>query len=236
MIAVLLAARLLLLAATPAAAPAGSPVPVADKEATAVAGKVQKVYEGVKELSADFEQETILRQGGKVTGATSGKVWIAKPGKMRWEYLKPEVKTIVSDGKTLWMYDGEENQVVINEHMDESESFTALNFLGGLGQLTKSFDVKRIAAPARAKSSEDEFLALTPKPGEDLQVAEIDLGIAKKTNLADEVFLVDQLGNQTHLVFHELKTNAAAPAKTFTFDIPKNAEVVKPTVLKPAGK
>lgn len=222
-------AALLLLAATPAATPAATATP--EPPPPPLAAKVQKAYEGVKSLSADFTQESILKQTGKTTAKNTGKVWIAKPGKMRWEYETPEKKTIVCDGRTLWMYDGEENQVIVEQNVNRTESLTALNFLGGLGQLTRSFHVKSIEPPAGAANAGEPFLALTPKKGEDIAIAEIDLGIDAKTGLADEVYLVDELGNATHLVFTGVKRNPKLPAKTFTFDIPKGAEVLKPPVV-----
>ena len=236
-----IAAVMLALSAARAALAAGpTPTPnamLAGKEekgdaAAAWAGRVQKAYEGVKDLQAGFSQDGFLKQAGRSGPKSSGQVWIAKPGKMRWEFQKPDVKTFVSDGKTMWMYDGGENQVIVNEHMAETNSITALNFLQGLGQLEKDFDVKLAPAPATAVNPTAQFLSLTPKNEGDVQLAEIVLAIDRKTSLAQEVFLVDQLGNTTHIAFRDIQVNKTIPAKTFTFVTPKGAEVITPKMVQ----
>lgn len=220
------------MAAPPAATPAPAPVAASAGDAAAWAGRVQKAYEGVKDLQAGFTQEGFLKQAGRSGPKSTGQVWIAKPGKMRWEFQKPDVKTFVSDGKTMWMYDGGENQVIVNEHMADTNSVTALNFLQGLGQLEKDFDVKLAPAPATAVNPTAQFLSLTPKNEGDVQLAEIVLAIDRKTALAQEVFLVDQLGNTTHIAFRDLQVNKTIPAKTFTFVMPKGAEVITPKMVQ----
>ncbi len=225
------AARAVMAAPAPSATPAAPATAKAD-DARAWAGKVQKAYEGVKDLQAGFTQDGFLKQAGRSGPKSTGQVWIAKPGKMRWEFQKPDVKTFVSDGKTMWMYDGGENQVIVNEHMADTNSVTALNFLQGLGQLEKDFDVKLAPAPATAVNPGAQFLSLTPKNEGDVQLAEIVLAIDRKSSLAQEVFLVDQLGNTTHIAFRDLQVNKTIPAKTFTFVTPKGAEVITPKMVQ----
>ncbi len=215
-------------------APTGAPAAKAPADdADAWAGKVQKAYDGVKDFSASFGQVTLL--GGKTPGPkASGRVFMQKPGKMRWEFDEPadEKKVIVTDGATLWMYDVPENQVIVNEHVKETTSMTALNFLEGLGSLKKSFAVAVVPARANATDPGAVFLKLTPNEDADVQMAEIVLSIDRKTALANEAFLVDALGNETRMTFTAAKVNKGLPAKTFQFEIPAKAEVIKPTLLQ----
>src|SRR5438445_12200946 len=97
----------LLLAATTPPASTSSPKPAAvtpsssSKDAAAWAAKVQKAYIAVKDYQADVTQQTSLKSAVTPGQTMTGKVWIAKPGKMRWEFESPEKKTIVSDGSTM---------------------------------------------------------------------------------------------------------------------------------------
>jgi outer membrane lipoprotein carrier protein len=229
----------LMLAATatpaPSPSPAASPKPAASPRAddsAKWAAKVQKAYVGVRDYQADFSQQTSLKGAGTEAPKSTGKVWIAKPGKMRWEFDSPEKKTIVSDGKTMWMYDAEENQVIVNEHLDQTTSLTALNFLEGLGDLTKEFTVTMTDAPADAADPKAIFLALVPKDDSDVQLSRIVLELDKKTALAGEVYLDDALGNRTKVTFSGAKVNKGMKAETFTFPIPKGAEVINPAILE----
>ena len=219
----------------PTAAPAKSsaktaPAPPKD-DANVWAGKVQKAYESVKDFSARFEQDVTLK--GSVAGAAStGTIAVQKPGKMRWEFETPEKKSFVSDGKTMWMYEASENQVIINENMAATTSVTALNFLEGFGKLLEEFAVSLATPRPNVADPSAAFLSLRPKAEGDVQFSEIVLGIDRKTSLAAEVWLVDALGNETHLVFKDRKVNPNLPSKTFTFEIPKGAEVIRPTLLQ----
>lgn len=206
-----------------------SPAPAKD-DANVWAGKVQKAYEGVKDFSARFEQDVTVK--GASAAPSTGTIAVQKPGKMRWEFETPEKKSFVSDGKTMWMYDAAENQVIVNENMAATTSVTALNFLEGFGKLREEFAVSLATPRKNAADPSAAFLSLRPKDEADVQFTEIVLGIDRKTSLAAEVWLVDSLGNETHLVFKDRKVNPKLDPKTFVFEIPKGAEVIRPTLLQ----
>ena len=218
--------------AAPAAPPTPAAAAVATNDPAVWATKVQKTYETVKDLSADFEQVTRFKGAEKTGPKSTGTIEVKKPGKMRWEFATPEKKSMVSDGKTLWMYDGEENQVVVNEFMQQTTSVTGLNFLEGLGDLKASFDVTMAAAPADATAKDAVFLSLAPKDAADVQFTNILLAVDRKTGLANEVFLTDPMGSVTRLTFTNLVRNKALPDSRFVFEIPKGAEVIKPQLLQ----
>src|SRR5215471_11065180 len=66
--------------------------------------KVQSYYASTQKLKADFRQEYTNATFGR-TSKSDGVLWIAKPGKMRWDYKTPDPKYFISDGTTLWVYD-----------------------------------------------------------------------------------------------------------------------------------
>ena len=45
-------------------------------------------------------------------------MWLKKPGRMRWDYEKPEKKLMVSDGSTLWVYEPEDEQAATQNQWD----------------------------------------------------------------------------------------------------------------------
>ena len=196
------------------------------------ADRVQKAYNGIKDLSAGFEQTVTLKGAGATGVKSSDEVWIQKPGKMRWEFATPEKKVFVSDGKTLWMYEAEENQVIVNEHMQETTSLTGLNFLVGLGNVRKEFDIASAVPPASATVTGAAFLSLRPKDQADVQVSEIIIAIDRISHLVHQVFLIDGLGNETKITFLSPRVNKGLPPERFTFQIPAGAEVIKPSLLQ----
>src|SRR5439155_14983013 len=65
-------------------------------------------YRDVRTLKTEFTQTYVW---GDSTRKESGTAYFARGGLMRWEYREPKDKLVVSDGKKLWLYIPEENQV-----------------------------------------------------------------------------------------------------------------------------
>ena len=76
-----------------------------------VADKVQARYDATKDFTADVHQELVMASAGKTMHA-NGTVAFKKPGKMRWTLTDGVAQVIVADGKTLWFYQPDEQQVL----------------------------------------------------------------------------------------------------------------------------
>ena len=79
----------LLLLGGPAAASAGGEEEKSPSCAEELVLRVQRHYDGVRDLQAEFSQSTKNAVLGDVPGAeisTRGRVVFAKPGRMRWVY------------------------------------------------------------------------------------------------------------------------------------------------------
>jgi len=66
-----------------------------------IADAVDHHYNDLRTLEAQF---TEAYRGGGVSRDESGTLWLKRPGKMRWEYQKPQEKLFVSNGKEAWFY------------------------------------------------------------------------------------------------------------------------------------
>lgn len=85
---------------------AASPKPVAlSPEQKADVANVQTYLNGIRTLSSRFEQ--VSGDGGTATG----KLWLARPGRMRFEYDAPVPVLLVANGKNIFYYDKELQQV-----------------------------------------------------------------------------------------------------------------------------
>ena len=62
-------------------------------EVREVVKQLQTRYEKTKDLQADFTQKTMI-EGFERPITSSGKVYIKKPGRLRWNYLDPSVEEI----------------------------------------------------------------------------------------------------------------------------------------------
>ena len=96
------------LAALSLTGPAGAAAPAAVKLSAQDQGdltRIEAYLDGMRSLSAGFEQ---TNQDG--SGA-SGRLWLSRPGRMRFEYAPPVKLTIVSNGDYVAVDDQELKQV-----------------------------------------------------------------------------------------------------------------------------
>jgi len=72
--------------------------------------RLEEHYTG-NNFKAEFIQESTVKAMA-ITDFASGKIFVRYPGKMRWEYEKPERQIIITDGFKLWIYRPADNQVM----------------------------------------------------------------------------------------------------------------------------
>ena len=118
-----------------------------------------------KQINADFSQ-IVTSPEGKVLNESWGKLSISRPGKFRWEVVKPEQELITSDGETMWLYSPFIEQVTLI-NLDDAIEGTPFVLLSGANQqqwqnyqVTRNnnkFTVKRAASQEHANSFVFEF-------------------------------------------------------------------------------
>ena len=120
-------------AAGAAAAPGGT------ADVKTVTAEVQRRYDGAADFRARFSQTLTSAALGRKT-LSSGEVAFKKPGRMRWDYEKPDKSTYVTDGGVLWLYEPEDGQA-FKQELKSSQLPAALAFLTGKGKLATEFDI-----------------------------------------------------------------------------------------------
>ncbi len=75
---------------------------------------MQQHFDTVQTLKADFDQETF---SGAVRLQThgEGKIYLKKPKMMRWDYIKPEKQSFVTDGIKAWLYIPSEKRILLDD-------------------------------------------------------------------------------------------------------------------------
>jgi len=194
------------------------PAPAPDPELDRLIDGVTAYYDKVQHLKAQFRQVVKQKTLARTKKAT-GTIEFAKPGRMRWEYQRPDRVLYVSDGETLWTYQPED-ALVYKAGIKGSRLYHALRFLFGMGDLRATFDV----AMGPAHGPETAFLVLTPKDGkQDYQ--DLSLVVDRNTFEIRESFLTDPLGNVTQYIFDELDYTSEIPEGRFAFTPPPGATV-----------
>jgi len=179
---------------------------------------IQKNYELVQTLKANFEQKAFVKMLNR-TEITRGTVQIKKPGKMKWVYSSPDPQVLISDQKNLWLYAPEEEEVTKIPIESVYSSNTPALFLAGQGILTDIFNVVQVL------TEKDKFVAVfTPKEVEN-SLSRLVLRANKNNYQITGATVYDRLGNKTSIKFRSIRINEKIPESVFNFEVPAGVEI-----------
>ncbi len=182
--------------------------------------KVEKRYAGPG-FSAEFDQQSTI-SAMEITDSASGKLFVKRPGRMRWEYILPEAQIIISDGTDLWIYQPEENQVMIGKAPSFFAEGKGAAFLSDLKSIRKEFDVS--LAPEDAKGN--PVIKLIPKK-KSKDFNEIFLTISKSAATIDRILTKNGFGDETRIQINTYRFNQDLSEDMFVFEIPNGADVLQ---------
>jgi outer membrane lipoprotein carrier protein len=182
-----------------------------------VVAQVSTKYANVDSIAADFTQSTKSAAFGE--DKQSGTMQIKRPKKMKWLFAGPHSKEFVTDGKTMYVYTADENQVIKYDDFAASGS-TADALLTSLDKLGDLFVVTELPAPAAGLHAVD----LAPKKA-DGSVKKVHLELDKDL-LVTQVVIYDAFDTVTTLGFTNMKLNSTIPDSAFTFVVPKGASII----------
>jgi outer membrane lipoprotein carrier protein len=136
-----LAVPLSVLLALPAWAGDGPVDEKALREVREVVKQLQSRYEKTVDLQADFSQKTKI-EGFERPVTSSGKVYIKKPGRLRWDYLDPATEQIYVNQEDVKVYVPEHKQVLVGKLTQMAASKAPLELLQGAAKLDESFEIE----------------------------------------------------------------------------------------------
>jgi outer membrane lipoprotein carrier protein len=186
----------------------------------AIVDALQRTYDATVDFVADFRQETDVKTLGRSLKA-SGKVSFKRPGKMLWNYETPKGQFVLADGKHLYFYQPEQNQVIKSPLKNAFRGDIPLSFLLGLGNLKKDFN-----ASLKASDEGQNVLRLEPK-GEAGGHNEILVGVSKSSSDIVWVSVRDAANNLTTLRFSNMRKGVGIKDSLFQLQIPNGADVVE---------
>jgi len=177
---------------------------------------LNKFHLNVKSLKADFTQTLFDTEGGTVQ-ESKGFVWIRRPGLFRWEYQQPYPQEIVADGRHIWIYDPELEQVTVKKEEHAVGNAPAL-VLSGKRPLSDDF----LLTPVERQ---DKYAWVSLKPRkEDRDFSEILVAFFNDSLAILE--LKDNLGQRTQIHFANVAVNLALDDKKFRFIVPEGTDII----------
>jgi outer membrane lipoprotein carrier protein len=178
--------------------------------------------EHLKTLRTEFSQVVTDGRGTQVQKAV-GRMVIVRPGRFRWE-ITPDgspggtaPQLMVADGKNLWFYDRDLEQVSVKS-AQSALTATPASLLSGDGNIRELFTVK----PA-GRSDGFDWVLVTPR-GADADFREARLAFTRAE--LKRMVLKDKLGQTVELHFLVSERNAPVTDAEVTFAPPAGADVI----------
>lgn len=177
---------------------------------------VERYFGDLKSLRADFVQ-TVFDEQSRVLETSSGRMYMQRPGRFRWDYREPFEQMILADGERLWHYDSELEQVTVRGMGDVLGS-TPLALLSGAAPIEEVFTVDEVT-----QRDGMQWYALHPKHSQgDFKV----LRVAFEDDSLRVIELEDVFNQRTRLRFEDLERNVAIDPSLWRFQPPPGVDVV----------
>ncbi len=182
--------------------------------------RLNQFFNNVKSMRAEFTQ-TVISNARSSVDKSQGILQMQRPGKFHWDYKSPYEQQIIADGKKLWIYDVEMEQVIV-KNLDLALGDTPAILLSGDATITDKFIVTEITENTGGDSSLF-WLQLVPKQ----QEASFEkLLLAFSGSNLQIMELKDAFGQITRLTFANLEQNPAINPSVFNFEAPPGVDVI----------
>ena len=184
-----------------------------DAQETGGDGVLNRFFHDVKHLQADFTQLEYDGEGVFQREST-GRLYLARPGRFRLDYLQPDELIIWADGEHLSMFDKELEQVTVYQQTDQlKESAAAL--LAGDASVLENYDV------IEAEFADGlQWFDLT---GADTE--EGDLRLALRGSLPAVLEFADDLGSRVRMLLSGLDLDSELDEEVFAPTIPPGVDI-----------
>lgn len=192
----------------------------AEVDLARVLQSIETRYNTVKTLEMDFVQTYIAPNRARRT--ESGHLFLRKPGRMRWEYQKPDGKLFVSDGTDYWYYSPLSRRAEKMKLKEAQDMQAPMAFLIGKLDFRRDFD-RFIVKP------EGNLLRITAEPRNPDKAPYREVSfLATPDARIDQLTVKGQDASTMQFQFKNETRNPAQKDSLYTFTPPEGVEVVVP--------
>jgi len=144
-------------------------------------------------------------------------MYLKRPGEFHWSYWEPYSEDIISDGRSIWVYDKDLKQVTIRDATSSLGDSPAAVLAGNV-DINKYYVVIDLGV-----TDGTDWLELTPRDVNS-QYKSVRLGFSGDKLTA--MILFDDLGNKTQINFLNPRVNMHLDDALFRFTPPKGVDVI----------
>lgn len=179
--------------------------------------QLHRFLEGLRGMQADFEQSVTSSDQPKAL-YSRGTFYLQRPGLFRWDYLDPAGQFVIADGKRVWLYDADLNQVS-HQNQEAALRGTPALLLSDTGPLEKHFSLVNLGL------REDlEWVELIPQTQE-TEVAKVQAGFAGER--LERLEMLDTFGRTTRFRFSRIQRNPSLDQNLFRFTPPPGTDILE---------
>lgn len=181
--------------------------------ADTASNKLEKLLNNYQSYEANFTQvnyDNKNRPGKK----SSGKVYMARPGKFRWETTSPYQQIVIANGDILWVYDVDLAQAT-QQSLNKRGFNPAQLLTAPVNDLTQNYTV--------SEETDGWFKLIPNNPGRGFKVAYLQFRNNQLTGLK----VINQL-NQTNMFnFSDIHLNPKLSESLFKLSSSKKIQILK---------
>ena len=193
--------------------------------ASTAADQLNARLANITSLTANFSQAVTSEDGAPMQNS-KGKLAILRPGKFRWETLKPMHQILITNSAKLWVYEPDLEQVTIR-HLSQNVAETPLLLLTEKNIVLQN-EFKVMTGPAKGSSQLVQYTLLPLHKNQNFSRVIVSF----KGKALSGLQLVNQLGQKTNIRLTHVRLNPSLSNKLFTFIPPKGVDIVDMTKKK----
>jgi outer membrane lipoprotein carrier protein len=184
-------------------------------------GRFIQVLTSYDTLKADFSQLTMEDDGLKIN-EVYGDMVIRRPNQFYWRSYPPQDQEIISNGKTLWIFDRDLEQVTFEPSENRLSQSPAAILSGDRELIQKLYQVSLVQESTQEQGNQLVF-QLVPN---DTQSSLTDIYITVIDQNISELKFVDSLGQTTLIQLTDHQTDIRLKRNYFDFVPPKGVDVL----------
>lgn len=175
--------------------------------------RVQKAYEGVKDLRGSFFQKSIIKDLNK-TETYKGDFFIKPPMKMKWIYKGKTAQDLIINNDTVLIIKRAENQAYKSKFDKATYGQTPVALLSGFGNITEEFNI----------SGKGDTLILKPKKSMG-NITSIRITLSDTGFPIRSFVIIDSYSNEINIELRDVKINTELKDSLFELTLPKDIHV-----------
>lgn len=176
--------------------------------------RIQKAYEGIKDVRGDFVQRSYIRDL-KRTDTYSGRFFI-KPPEMKWEFSGEKPQSVYITGEDIIIYQKKEKQAIRTKFDRATYGQAPIALLSGFGDINKEFYVSEMKG------------RLLLKPRKPMgAIVQIEIALSDGAFPISAMSILDTASNKIDIELKDVKVNTGLGDKIFRFTPPEGVSVFR---------